>query len=152
MENQAPLLSDQFARLRTSAQAQEPCAWLPAAVHALIMACLMRIFGRLEQMLVLWQSGCLPAPQLPQASPVTLHRDARRPRWRRPARPSRQCAQPAELTVLGDTHRPRSSAPATFPRAPKHAGIAASRHAVTSPACPHRARAPPPKRPRQPLC
>jgi len=62
MEHQPPSLSDKIARLRTTAQAQEKCAWIPASIHDLIMACLTRIFAQLEQMVALWQAGCLPAP------------------------------------------------------------------------------------------
>ena len=91
METQSPSLSEQIARLRSAARVQESCAWLPAAVHALIMACLVRLFGRLERMLQLWQSDCLPireaTPQAPLTATITKlrppvvsarHRSARR--------------------------------------------------------------------------
>jgi len=68
MKSQPPL-GDQFARLRDIAQAQETCAWIPAAIQDLIMACLMRIFGRLEQLVRLWQAGALPLPPIRTASP-----------------------------------------------------------------------------------
>ena len=48
MEPLSPSLGEQFARLRHAAQAQEKCAWIPSAVHALIMACLARLLARLE--------------------------------------------------------------------------------------------------------
>ena len=69
MTHEAPSLGDQIARLRQAAQVEESCAWLPASVHALIMACLARIFARLEQFLLLWQSGNLPAPPIRRAHP-----------------------------------------------------------------------------------
>ena len=84
----SPALSDQFARLRIAAQAQETRAWIPTAVQALITAILVRLFSRLEQMLLLWQSGTLPsrdtpnraaavAPRLPGLH-APRHRPARR--------------------------------------------------------------------------
>ena len=63
MENQSLSFGDKIARLRGAAQCEEKCAWLPASLHVLITACLMRLFDRLEQMILLWQSGNLaPAP------------------------------------------------------------------------------------------
>ncbi len=57
-------LGDKLACLRLTAQAPwEKCAWIPDPIHALIMAALARIFGRLEQLLLLWQSGQFPPPQ-----------------------------------------------------------------------------------------
>ena len=66
---QPPPLADQLAQLRNALRAEETCAWLPDAVHTLIMACLARIFGRLEQFLRLWQAGTLPL----SPACVTLH-------------------------------------------------------------------------------
>ena len=66
----APSLGDKIARLRGTAQAQEKCAFLPAAIHALIMACLARIFGRLEHMVRLWAAGCLPPTQTHRSAPT----------------------------------------------------------------------------------
>jgi len=57
-----PSLADQTAALRTAILAEDAPCWLPDAVHALIMACLARIFGRLEDMIRLWQAGILPPP------------------------------------------------------------------------------------------
>lgn len=57
-------LSDQLTGLRSDAQApRESRAWIPGAIHAAIAALFARIFGRLEQLLLLWRSGNLPAPQ-----------------------------------------------------------------------------------------
>lgn len=65
MKSNSHPLGDKIAGLHRSVLAQEKCALLPAAVHALIMACLARIFTRLEELLRLWQAGMLPiaAPQ-----------------------------------------------------------------------------------------
>ena len=66
-------LGAQLAGLRAAAGAQENRGWLPDALHALIMACLARLFGRLEQVFLLWQSGNLPLPasrEMPQRPPA----------------------------------------------------------------------------------
>ena len=103
---QSPALSDQIARLRIAAQAEEPRAWLPAAVHAVITAILVRLFGRLEQMLLLWQSGTLPA--LPSRD--TPHRAAAvAPRHR----PARRIARRTRHTP--HHQRTRTAAPRAFP-------------------------------------
>ena len=73
MKAHAPSLADQFGTMRMSAQADSAPGWLPAPLHALIMSCLARIFGRLERMLLLWQSGPLPLPQ-PSARRPAHHR------------------------------------------------------------------------------
>ena len=62
METLSPSLADRLGSLRATAGAESACGWVPAALHALIMACLARIFGRLEQVILLWQSGDLPLP------------------------------------------------------------------------------------------
>ena len=45
---------------------------MPAALHALIIACLVRIFGRLEHLVQQWQSGqlILPLPVTPAIRPA----------------------------------------------------------------------------------
>ena len=73
MKAHAPSLAGQFGTMRMSAQADAAPGWLPAPLHALIMSCLARIFGRLERMLLLWQSGALPLPQ-PSAPRPAHHR------------------------------------------------------------------------------
>ncbi len=78
--NPSPL-SDQCAALRRAAQdAIAPC-WVPESVYALIVACLVRLFARLEEMVLLWQSGDLPAacarrrraPFAPKSPPARRH-------------------------------------------------------------------------------
>ena len=56
-------LGAQIASLRTApAASTAACGMLSNALHALIAAILARIFGRLEQILLLWQTGNLPTP------------------------------------------------------------------------------------------
>ena len=101
METHSPSLGERIASLRGTAQVLEPCAWVPDSVHALIMACLARIFGRLEQLFLFWQSGSLPATYL------TL---ARHPAAAMAVAPRHICAA-VELRPRGRTHQ--SNAPGT---------------------------------------
>lgn len=55
-------LANTVASLRVATLARPAHAWVPAAIHALILACLARLFGRLEEMVRLWQAGLLPPP------------------------------------------------------------------------------------------
>jgi len=55
-------LADTVASLRVATLATQAHACVPAAIHALILACLARIFGRLEDMIRAWQAGLLPLP------------------------------------------------------------------------------------------
>jgi hypothetical protein len=68
-------LADDLARLRATAQAESVCRGPRDVLAALLMACLARLFARLEDMLRLWQSGQLPPPPPPraQAEPPTAH-------------------------------------------------------------------------------
>ena len=52
---------DRIASLRAAPSGADG-RMLPAALHAIIMTCLARIFARLEQIFLLWQAGTLPAP------------------------------------------------------------------------------------------
>ena len=87
MTSTEPTLTQELARLRQSAEADDAHGWLPAALHALIMACLARIFGRLEQVFLLWTAGDLPPPR-PITPPAAMrapshpktHHTARQPR------------------------------------------------------------------------
>ncbi len=62
MSSQPTLLATGCAELRRSVEATMAPAWLPDAVHDLIVAMLVRILGRLEDMIALWQAGLLPPP------------------------------------------------------------------------------------------
>lgn len=66
MEPSQATLAERVGTLRAAAQADSARA---TCLHALIMSCLARIFARLEQMLLLWQSGTLPLPHAPNHSP-----------------------------------------------------------------------------------
>ncbi len=73
-------LADSVASLRAATLATPAHAWLPAAIHALILACLARILGRLEEMIRLWQAGLLPPPvPRPRTAPATSRPRAARP-------------------------------------------------------------------------
>ena len=60
-------LADDLARLRVSAQTESVRRGPRDVLAALLMACLARLFARLEDMLRLWQSGQLPPPPPPRA-------------------------------------------------------------------------------------
>ena len=88
MEQQPNPLAGHLAALRAANSAEHDRGWLPASLHALIMACLARIFGRLEQLILLWQAGSLvlptapPAAYLPAArSPSVILRETKDPRF-----------------------------------------------------------------------
>ena len=79
-------------------QAQDAHAW---SLNALIAALLARIFGRLEQLFLLWQSGTLPVPQatVPATSPPAHRPPSRRatgnrcpPAAHAPRHPAALCA------------------------------------------------------------
>ena len=48
--------------------------WLPASLHALILACFARLFGRLEQLLHLWQTAGFPPPAVRAPSDIPAPR------------------------------------------------------------------------------
>ena len=119
MEIKSPGLAAQLAQLHTAIQAQETCFWLPAAVHALIMACLARIFSRLDQMLALWHVGLLPPPALRATAPPVTARAPQAPKHKSNNRISRARA-PSLLppcVVPSTTKNPRLRA---APQAPHH--------------------------------
>ena len=72
MKHTSSPLSEELAGLRAACAAQGRHVWMPAALHALIIACLVRIFGRLEHLVQQWQSGqlILPLPVTPAIRPV----------------------------------------------------------------------------------
>ena len=67
MSIQPAPLSAQLAELRANAPSGAACGMLSNALHALIAAIFARIFSRLEQIVLLWQAGHLPAPPAPRA-------------------------------------------------------------------------------------
>ncbi len=124
MDSQPSALSAQIAGLRHAVQATPAAAWLPATLHALIIACLARLFTRLEQMLNLWQSGDLI---LPQATPrAAASREQRRrapaaPRRRSRHRRARQTATPAPARHPRTIHRPAANLPSAARHRPRPA-------------------------------
>ena len=137
--NAAPTtLTQELARLRQSAEADQAHGWLPAALHALIMACLARLFVRLEQTFLLWTAGQLP-PQHPAAPPIA--RPA--PNTPRPGicRTSRRDRRYRRITrAIQATRRATSHAPAPRPARPR---------SIPAPKPPQHSRAPP--SPRHPI-
>ncbi|MCC6719048.1 MAG: hypothetical protein IT555_14295 [Acetobacteraceae bacterium] len=103
-----PPLADQAAALRAAAAV--PCApgWLPAPLHALIMACLLRLFGRLEQLILLWQDGRLPARDIPTATPALRAPIRSRPRRTRGYRARRRTRRAVAAARAGAAIRPRA--------------------------------------------
>ena len=69
MLDNPPPLADQFASLRATTATAQPPLWLPASLHALILAALASLFSCLEDLIRLWQSGNLPTPQ-PRPEPT----------------------------------------------------------------------------------
>ena len=93
-----PSLADQFAGLRAISTPNADTTLLSAALCAMIAAIFARIFGRLEQFLLLWQSGTLPAPQ-PRAT-VFRAATARPPPPPPPPPPHRPAAKPGSASHL----------------------------------------------------
>ncbi len=64
-------LAARFAGLHAAVEADSKSAWIPAVIHAAIAAIFARIFGRLEQLIQLWQAGQLTQPKCPQPPRAT---------------------------------------------------------------------------------
>ena len=62
MDPQPTPLAHQIANLKIAAQASPASGFLCESIHALITACLLRLFTRLDLLFQLWQSGTLPRP------------------------------------------------------------------------------------------
>lgn len=153
---QPPSLADAIARLHAATAVAAP-VWLPAALHALLIACLARLFSRLEHIVLLWQSGRLA---LPPASCKSPHAEAARPASPRrepdrAARPPMRVAAPGRGAAGPDRTDPFIGFPAacrTGTPSPKHpprkhpsARHASARHASARHAS---AKRPPGTRPR----
>ncbi len=111
-------LADEVARLGTATTSVPAPVWLPDAVHALIMACLARLFGRLEEMIRLWQAGLLPPPPAPRPANHQPHRPAHARAPRTPATSRQSCvpATPSEFLPAAHTGSPRrQNAPSAKP-------------------------------------
>lgn len=139
-------LATRFASLPTATQAEATRAWLSAPFQTLILSILARLFGRLEQLLQLWQSGQFPLPQPSNPHPAGAPRPAvastphhvTRPRARRA---NSGAANPNRVAI------PRAliSAPHSAPHsAPDSATGRAPSRIITPAARPRPARDPPP--------
>ena len=122
MKGQPHPLATQFASLRAAAEAHTSRCWLTAALEAMIMTALARIFGQLEEIIRLWQAGLLPAlpnrPSIPpvhqpqaDAAPPTRARHAPSPRA---AKPRHAKSRPAPINIRSSCNpspRPRAAQP-----------------------------------------
>ena len=137
-----PSLADRFAGLRAiPTTPNADTTLLSAALCAMIAAIFARIFGRLEQFLLLWQSGTLPAPQ-PRATVFRAATAAPRPtpapRTPIPRRPHDRSTRAPEIRIpqtipaaAPPRHAPpihrtaiQATTPRQQPRAPPSAGPA----------------------------
>ncbi len=140
-------LADRFAGLRASpttpnADTMNLSSPMAAALHALLAAIFARIFGRLEQLLQLWQSGQWPQPGQHPTAPRAIPRQetAARPRAPRITR-RRTATTRRDSAPAMPARRPiRQPGP---PSLPNHTP---QRPTIAAPPPPH-ARAPPKKRP-----
>jgi hypothetical protein len=128
-------LVDQVASLRTALAAEAAPAWLPDALHALIIACLVRLFGRLEHMILAWHDSKTPTPRHPARQHLT-------PAPRRAATPHSRDS---------NTHAPRTRLPRSAIARPQLSRTSRPpAPATATPARPHIVRAHPAHaRPRQ---
>ena len=108
-----PSLADRFAGLRAiPTTPNADTTLLSAALCAMIAAIFARIFGRLEQLLLLWQSRTLPAPH-PRATPIQTATAAPRPADKQPIPRARHRSTRAPEILISQT------LPAAAP--PRHA-------------------------------
>ena len=132
--------------MREAAQADSARGGVQAALEALVMACLARLFARLENLIRLWQSGQLVVPAIapganahPVSTPALPIRRARRRTTGRRCIPSREPTDgvsPAENLPLARTRH-------VALRAPTHYRQAGPSGAVVLSLRPRSARAPP---------
>lgn len=163
-EKPTPLAAE-IACLRTAVTAPGDRGLLPKSLRNLIIAILTRLFTRLEQAILLWQSGNLPIP------PARAPRTGRAPQPHQSAAPARprgtaspaaaranpRAPHPGTAHQGAPHHRPLHQRPlqeGTPPGRIAHAPLAPSGRtaprAITIPPPPHPARAPPPIRFRSP--
>ncbi len=121
------------AELRAHAQEESARTGLAAVVHALILALLARIFGRLENMVALWQAG-----QLPALAPQPARATARTPAPAAPANPWRWLAAFLPFPAIPATEPRR----ATHPRTPRQRQATRLAPCQAAPASPKRAPTP----------
>ncbi len=135
-----PPLADQIASLRAATAAVPQGGWLLSSLHALILALFDRIFGRLEHVLLLWQSGQLPLPAPPAAARISNAR-------RSPSANAHTAASPRGVECRSAFHHFGPEPTATTPsHKTSNPRPASSQRASIAPALPPRirpARAPP---------
>ena len=115
METKSSPLAGQLAGLRAAITSNDDRGWLSASLHAMIAAIFARIFDRLEQILVLWQSGQLPPPQ-PNA-PLQIQRHPAHPDSMCARAPHRQSARTPGLQAHASPPATRRSSQRTRARA-----------------------------------
>jgi len=113
-------LAGQVAILRRDLQATPAPAWVPSAIHALILACLLRIFGKLEDLIALWAAGQLPAFPEPAARAAV-------PRTRTPVPAARANWF---LALFAPAPEPQAWSPSGMPREGALAHAATTRHSA----------------------
>ena len=86
MTHQPRPLSAELAELRSATSRAAATGWVENYVIEIIMACLARLFARLEQLLQLWTAGTLPLPPVRVQSPH-LRQSAPPPATARPKTP-----------------------------------------------------------------
>ena len=129
METRPTPLANQLAGLRAAITSNDDRGWLPTALHAVIAAILARIFGRLEQLILLWQAGTLPAPAPRQPSTgepdrVQAHTPppAARPAANRARRRPRTIPAPIKPTIArsAPVRHPPARTPSNTAKPPWH--------------------------------
>ena len=105
--------------------------WLPISLYALIEAIFARILGRLEHLLLLWQTGLLPAPRCHDAErrlPVATRSAEARPI--RARRTSSGCLTARRRALSPESPRrtrPRTGTPPLASHAPRRPAGARNR-------------------------
>lgn len=116
-------LAEGLASLRGQVGSILATRWIPDAIHTLILALVLRLIGRLEDMYTLWAAGHpIPIPAPRTRTPVTTHPDsASRPAsaWREAARP-RRASRPDSACPAP---RPGALAAPSRPRPPGDAAL-----------------------------
>ena len=123
----SPTPSARLAAMRTDAPSGAIAGgWLYDSVIVMIMACLNRLFARLDAMLLLWQAGPLPPPRPRAASKTAPRHDCAAA-----ARPSR--ARHRRMSAPRRAHPRAATIPAaiTSDRAPLALGQPPSRPRAT---------------------
>ena len=117
MSLQPPLLANHFASLRAATAAAPQGGWLPSSLHALISALFARLFDRLEQFLLLWQSGQLPTRRESAPRPAADHTPAPAHPPTTASRTKRRARARTHAPKINYTPATRTPSPNVAPRA-----------------------------------